>query len=160
MAQVSQESIRNELLASLEAAAPEHEIDIVDVEVVGSAKAPTIRVRIDHLEGVEEPISLDEVSAHTQWISDLVDDADPIESSFTLEVSSPGLARPLRKFHDFERFAGETVRLTTTATEGRRKFTGTLLGVDDEQNIRLECDGETHSIAFSEIKNCKIKPSF
>lgn len=159
MAQVPFEELRVSLLEALEAHAVAHAIDIVDVEVVGSSKAPTVRVRIDHEDEDADPITLDEVSSETGWISDLIDEADPFEGSFMLEVSSPGLARPLRKRRDFERFAGERVRLVTTATEGRRKFTGTLMGLTDDV-VSLDCDGEQVSIAFDTIKTCKIKPSF
>ena len=122
------ESLVRELLGVLEKRAPEHGVDIVDLEVVGSRRAPVVRVRIDHADEDAPTITLDEISAETSWISDAIDEVDPIEGPFTLEVSSPGMARPLRKERDFARFAGQTVSLTTTATEGRRRFTGMLGG--------------------------------
>ncbi len=88
-----------------------HGIDVVDVEVVGATKAPCIRVRLDKLEG--DPINLDEVTAQTDWVSDTVDALDPIATAYTLEVSSPGMKRPLRRPSDFARFQGEEVELTT-----------------------------------------------
>ena len=159
MASLSAEEMRDELLASLEAVAPAHGVDVVDVEVVGSAKARTVRVRIDHADEEAGGITLDEVSEQTGWISDLVDELDPIDGSFMLEVSSPGLARPLRRPHDFVRFAGEYVSLKTTATEGRRKYTGTLEGFEDDK-VLLTCDGEAVAIPFAEVRACKIKPTF
>lgn len=159
MAQASPESIRNELLAKLEAAAPEHGIDIVDVEVVGSAKARTVRVRIDHADESADPISLDEVSEQTSWISDLVDEADPLEDSFLLEVSSPGLARPLRRKSDFVRFAGEDVAVKLSATEGRRRYTGRLEGMEDD-DVVLSTDEGRVSLPLEDIRSCKIRPRF
>ena len=228
------EEVRIALLEALEALAPVHGIDIVDVEVVGSAKARTVRVRIDHAdEGVAQdarvveagaqaigpaeqgaesvasvepaaqagepaaqpaeqgaesvasvepvaqaaepaeqaelvdepaaqaagPITLEEVSAQTGWISELIDELDPIDGAYVLEVSSPGLARPLRRARDFERFAGEQVALKTTATEGRRRFTGTLRGFEDGA-VLLTSDGEDVSIPLDEVRSCKIKPAF
>lgn len=160
MAQATNDDIRAALLAALEAEAPRHGIDVVDVEVVGSAKAPTVRVRIDHEDEDAEPITLDEVSENTSWISDLVDEADPIEGSYMLEVSSPGLARPLRRPRDFERFAGQTVSLTLDRSEGRRRYTGTLEGIDEDGNVSVTTDEGTFSFALDEIKSCKLKPSF
>lgn len=148
-----------QIVEALEAVAADHDIDIVDVEVVGAKRAPIVRVRIDHADEEQPTISLDEVSAQSEWVGEVIDALDPFPGSFMLEVSSPGLARPLRKEHDFERFAGQTVKLSTKATEGRRTFTGTLLGITDGI-VAVECDGETFDIAFDQIKNCKIKPDF
>lgn len=155
----SPEEVRNALLEALEASAGEHGVDIVDVEVVGSAKARTVRVRIDNADEGAEPITLEEVSAQTGWVSELIDELDPIEGSFVLEVSSPGLSRPLRRARDFERFAGEQVALKTTATEGRRRYTGTLRGFE-QGSVLLSCDGEDVSIPLEEVRSCKIKPTF
>ncbi|MCI2160213.1 MAG: ribosome maturation factor RimP, partial [Olsenella sp.] len=97
MPAVPEHDTRQRILDALEAAAPEHGIDIVDVEVVGSKKNPCVRVRIDHADEEAGPISLDEVAAETEWVSAAIDELDPIEGPFTLEVSSPGLSRPLRR---------------------------------------------------------------
>ena len=159
MPAVPEHDTRQLILDALEAAAHEHGVDIVDVEVVGSKKNPCVRVRIDHADESAAPISLDEVAAETEWISAAIDELDPIEGPFTLEVSSPGLSRPLRRPRDFERFAGEDVSLSTTATEGRRHFTGRLEGIEGE-NVVLTVDGERVTIPFGQVKNCKIKPNF
>lgn len=159
MAQATQEGIREELLQLLEAAAPEHDIDIVDVEVVGSTKAPTVRVRIDHVAEDAGPITLDEVSGETAWISDLVDQADPIEGRYTLEVSSPGMSRPLRKERDFERFAGQNVSVTLNVSEGRRRYSGRLEGLEDGK-VSLSTDEGPFAFELSSIKSCTIKPDF
>ena len=160
MAQSTNAEVRQALLTALEAEAPVHGIDVVEVEVVGSAKALTVRVRIDHADEQAGPITLDEVSEQTGWISDLIDEADPIEGSFTLEVSSPGLARPLRRAHDFERFAGEVVSLSLDVAEGRKRYTGTLQGLDEDGSVRVTCDEGEFSFPLDTIKTCKIKPSF
>ena len=156
------------ILAALEAQAAARGVDIVDVEVVGATKAPTVRVRIDWAEqptgaegGNDAPagISLDDVAAQTGWVSDAIDELDPFPGSFTLEVSSPGLDRPLRRERDFERFVGEQVSLTTTATEGRKRFFGELVGLRDGAVV-LACDGEQLSFPLAEVRRCQIKPSF
>jgi ribosome maturation factor RimP len=156
---MAQTELELQIVEALEAKAPAHGIDIVDVEVVGAKRAPIVRVRIDHADEELPTISLDEVSAQSDWVNEVIDELDPIPDSFMLEISSPGLARPLRKAHDFERFAGETIQLTTKAKEGRRKYTGELLGLVDGE-VRISCDGESFSIAFDEVKSAKIKPDY
>ena len=156
---MAQSPLEMQILAALEEQAASRGIDIVDVEVVGAKRAPVVRVRIDHADEDLPTISLDEVSAQSDWVNEVIDALDPFPGSFVLEVSSPGLARPLRKERDFARFAGETVQLATKATEGRRKFTGELLGIEDGV-VRLSCDNETFEIDFDQIKTCKIKPNF
>ncbi len=147
------------VLEALERAAADHGVDIVAVEVVGATKNPCVRVYIDHADEEAETITLDEVAAETGWIGEVLDALDPMAGSYTLEVSSPGMARPLRRERDFARFAGADVQLTTTAVEGRRKFTGRLLGFEDGC-VRLDCDGEQVSIDLADIKKCNIKPEF
>ena len=156
---MAQTELELQIVAALEAEAAKHDIDIVDVEVVGAKRAPIVRVRIDHANEELDTISLDEVSAQSDWVNEVIDELDPFPDSFMLEVSSPGMARPLRKEHDFERFAGEEVQLSTKATEGRRKFTGTLQGLFDG-NVRVTRDGEDLDIPFDQVKSCKIKPNY
>ncbi len=151
--------IEQEIIEALEPMAAERGIDVVDVEVVGATKAPCVRVRIDHADESAPTITLDEVTEETEWISAALDELDPIPSSFTLEVSSPGMARPLRKQRDFERFAGETVQLSLTPGEGRRRYTGTLLGIEDG-TISLEVDGERIELPYDDVRKCTIKPEF
>ena len=151
--------IEQEIIEALEPTAADRGIDVVDVEVVGATKAPCVRVRIDHADESAPTITLDEVTEETEWISAALDELDPIPSSFTLEVSSPGMARPLRKQRDFERFAGETVQLSLTPGEGRRRYTGTLLGIEDG-TVALEVDGERVELPFDDIRKCTIKPEF
>ncbi len=151
-------ALEQQIIDALEAVAGEHGIDVVDVEVVGATKAPCVRVRIDRADG--EAISLDEVTAQSKWVSDTVEELDPISGSYTLEVSSPGMARPLRRPQDFIRFAGSDVELTTTATEGRRKFKGSIASADDA-GVTLALDGdETVTIPHDEIKKCTLKPVY
>ena len=88
------------IIDALEAVAPQHDIDIVDVELVGATKAPCVRVRIEGAEG--QSLSLNDVTANTKWVGDVIEELDPISSSYTLEVSSPGMA--LDPWQDFPAF--------------------------------------------------------
>ena len=153
------EQARERILAALEVAAEAHGADIVDVEVVGTAKAPTVRVRVDHADPELPAISLDEVGAHSRWIGEVLDFVDPFPGTYTMEVSSPGLARPLRRRQDFERFAGQTVSVALVPGEGRRKYTGVLVGMEGD-DVVLDCDGERHALPFEQLRSAKLKPSF
>lgn len=150
--------VEQEIIDALEARAAEHGIDIVDVEVVGATKAPCVRVRLDKLEG--DPINLDEVTAQTAWVSETVEALDPISSAYTLEVSSPGMKRPLRRPSDFARFIGGDVELTTTAMEGRRSYKGVITAATDTDVTILPEGEEALTIAFDDVKKCTLKPVF
>ena len=154
--------LEQDIIDALEAQAPAHGIDIVDVDVTGATKAPCVRVRIDRLDG--EPISLDEVSANTGWVSDAVEALDPVTGSYTLEVSSPGMKRPLRRPADFARYTGSEVELTTTATEGRRSYKGVIAAVTDtDVTLTLpegDSDGESVTLAFNDVKKVTLKPVY
>lgn len=146
------------IIDALEAVAPQHDVDIVDVELVGATKAPCVRVRIEGAEG--QSLSLNDVTANTKWVGDVIEELDPISSSYTLEVSSPGMARPLCRPRDFARFVGENCELTSTATEGRRKYAGKIAAAS-ETNVTLELeDGESVTLDFSDVKKCKLKPTY
>lgn len=146
------------IIDALEDVAAEHGVDIVDVELAGATKAPCVRVRLEGANG--ESLSLDDIAAHTKWVGDVVEAIDPVSSSYTLEVSSPGMARPLRRPSDFIRFVGSDVELQTTATEGRRKFKGRIDAADESAvTLALE-DGESVSISYDEVKKCTLKPVY
>ena len=127
-------------------------VEIVTVEVVGSKKAPTIRIFID----CEGGVGFDELSSAQSWINDVMDELDPFPGAYTLEVSSPGIDRPLRTLEHFQRFEGEKAFLQLTAPyEGRARWTGILKGVDDT-SVLLEVDGITESLPYEQIKKAHV----
>lgn len=156
---MAQEDKAAAILQALEVAGAAHGVDVLEVELVGATKAPTVRVRLDWMDEAKGTISLDDVAVQTEWVSEVIDVVDPFPGSFTLEVSSPGLDRPLRRERDFVRFAGSDVSLSTTATEGRRKFSGRLEGVEDGRVV-LTCDAERVEVPLDEVKKCKVRPDF
>jgi ribosome maturation factor RimP len=106
-----------------------------------------VRVRISGMDGctvqimAERPdgtMTIDDCELVSRALSPVLDVADPIERAYRLEVSSPGLDRPLVRRSDFERFAGNVVKIEmAVAIDGRRRFRGTLLGVDgDKARVR------------------------
>ena len=156
---MSENALRAKILDALEGMAADHGIDIVDVQISGASKSPVVTVRIDHADEGLPTITLDEIAEQSGWIGDAIDAIDPFAGSYSIEVSSPGMDRPLRKAHDFERFAGETVVLTTNAYEGRRKFTGTLDGIEGT-TVSLTCDDGSFSFDLADIKSATIKPVY
>jgi len=85
------------------------------------------------------------------------DAADPIEGSYRLEVSSPGIDRPLTRLRDFDDWSGHEARIALTEpADGRKQFSGTLRGTEDDR-VRLEGkDGKDYSLAFDSISSAKL----
>lgn len=141
------------LLEALMPQAADEGVEIVTVEIVGSKKAPTIRVFID----AEGGISFDELARTQAWIGTMMDELDPFSGAYMLEVSSPGIDRPLRTPEHFNRFAGETVNIKTRGPiEGRSSFTGTLEGFADGA-VRLSVDEQPVAIPYDVIKKARVK---
>ena len=90
-------------------------------------------------------------------ISEVMDEKDPIDDQYSLEVSSPGLDRPLTKPQHFKRFLGyETKIETSVEVDGRKRFKGKTKSVSDNNDIVLEMDGKEYTIPFSDISKAKI----
>ncbi|WP_349665500.1 ribosome maturation factor RimP [Adlercreutzia murintestinalis] len=139
------------LLDALEPRAVQEGVEIVDIEIVGAKKAPTIRVFVDTPDGV----SFDVLSSAQAWIGDLLDEVDPFPGAYTMEVSSPGIDRPLRTLQHFQRFAGSTVRIRTCEpVDGRANFKG-VLSVEGDV-LQIEDGGETFRIPFSTVKKANL----
>lgn len=96
----------------------------------------TVQVMAERSDGT---MSIDDCEAASRALSPALDAADPIERAYRLEVSSPGLDRPLARRSDFERFAGHEIKIEmAVAVEGRKRFRGLLLGIEgDKAKVRL-----------------------
>jgi ribosome maturation factor RimP len=125
-------------------------LDLYDIEHNGAS----LRVLVDREGGVD----LEAITRATRALSRALDEADPIEGHYTLEVSSPGLERPLRRPDHFAAAARahETVRIKTKpGTEGERRIEGTLDEVgDDTVTVRLP-DGSTRTVRLDEIERAR-----
>ena len=142
-----------QLLDALEPLAAANGVELVSLEIVGAKKSPTIRVYID----TEQGVSFDELSGAQAWINQVMDELDPFPGAYTLEVSSPGIDRPLRTAEHFERFAGETaVVKTTSPVEGRSSFTGVLQGYENGK-VLVECDGVRYEVPLDMVKRVNVK---
>lgn len=131
--------------------------ELVGVELAGRAgHGRTLRVYIDKDEG----ITLDDCVAVSHQLSGVLDVEDPIPEQYELEVSSPGLDRPLFRPEHFERFAGERAHVKLMrAMDGRRNFEGVIKGVADGCVI-LNVDGQEVALAFDNIGTARLVPTF
>ena len=134
----------------------EHNFELWDVEYVKEAGAWYLRVYIDKAGGV----SIDDCEAVARPLSDALDEADPIEGSYTLEVSSAGADRVLKKPEHFARFRGEPVDVRLyRAREGRKELTGTLKGYDDG-DVTVELDGTDTLLEKKDVAQVRLHVTF
>ena len=128
--------------------------ELVGIEYFPSGHHHILRVYIDK----EEGITLEDCEQVSHQVSALLDVEDPIRGTYTLEVSSPGLDRPLFTPEHFARFSGRQVKLRLFAPRGgRRNYKGLLQGLDDG-NVRLEVDGEEFRLPLEEIERARLVP--
>jgi ribosome maturation factor RimP len=130
-----------------------------------SAKSKVLRLYIDKeaekAQADGSGISLDDCQRVSRIVSDVMDAeglSDRVDGRFTLEVSSPGLDRPLVRPKDFKRYVGRKVQLTTREMlDGRRKFSGSLTSADDS-GVQLDVDGKPWAIAYQVIDRARLVP--
>ena len=144
----------DELQALIEPTIERLGYELTDLEVRLSGQGGLLRLTIDKPDGID----LDDCGKVSHAVSALLDVEDPVPGNYNLEVSSPGLDRKLTKVEHFQRFEGETLKVTMRfPIEGRRRFRGTLVSSDDE-NIVVEVDGESHSLPLSMIDTARLVP--
>lgn len=131
-------------------------LELVQVQYRREDHGWVLRILVDRPGGV----SVDECGTLSREVSDLLDVEDIIDNSYHLEVSSPGLDRPLTKPEDFERFAGREIILKTSSpVEDRRNFKGTLEGIHDEV-VMLQVEGKKYEINWSLVLKANLVPDF
>jgi ribosome maturation factor RimP len=131
--------------------------ELVGVELIGAGAYGTLRVYIDRDSGV----SLDDCAAISHQISGILDVEEPIKQAYDLEVSSPGIERPLFKLVDFERYAGKTARIKlAVGLLGRKNFKGELQGVADSKLVTIEVDGEVFDLPYADIAKANLVGDF
>lgn len=128
-------------------------LEVVDVQLMGDIQRPLLRVLMDRLEG---GITVEECARVNEALSRQLDLYDLFPTSYTVEVSSPGLDRPLRTDADFRRFAGQRAEIKTFAPiEGQRRFRGTLLGIIGDAVV-VQIDGRQVHLPKSEIAQARL----
>jgi ribosome maturation factor RimP len=129
--------------------------DLVRVAMVGGASDPTLQVMAERPD--TRQLDLADCETISRRLSDWLDSEDPIEGSYRLEVSSPGIDRPLTRLKDYADWAGYEARISVVEPrEGRKQFSGTLEGIDGE-NVKLtDKSGQPHTLPFSGISSAKL----
>ncbi len=170
MTAIGQEPITEQARGLLEPIIEREGFELVEVEWVREGSAWVLRLFVDRPGGV----TIDHCQELSRIVETVLDVEDFIEPAYNLEVSSPGVERPLRKPHDFERFAGQRAHVKTygpieslpaapagaSAAAGPRKnWTGTLKGFRDGA-VEIEVDGVVHRIPHEKIAKAHLEYDF
>lgn len=127
--------------------------EIVRVLVMGSHR-PIVQIMIERTD--RGAITVEDCAVVSRTVSALLDVEDPISGPYTLEVSSPGIDRPLTRPEHFDRFAGFEAKLETrSAVDGRRKFRGRLLGLAGE-NVRIATTTGELSLPLTDLQKARL----
>ena len=134
-------------------------LELVEVEFGGGGGRQTLRLFIDKPGGV----SLDDCSNISHALSAALDVEEPVAGAYDLEVSSPGLDRPLRTAEHFQKYAGQKIRLKTfgpiAEAENRKTFVGVLKGYE-EQQVLVDVDGRLFRVPHAQVSKANIEPVF
>lgn len=131
--------------------------ELVGVEFLSQGKHSLLRVYIDS----ENGINLDDCGTVSHQLSGLLDVEDVIRGHYNLEVSSPGLDRPLFSEAHFKRFVGAEAKLKIAAPiDGSRKFRGVIRGVSADKQLSLDVDGTEIQIPLDQIEKANLVPDF
>ena len=113
-----------------------------------------LQIMLDRLDGYA--LSVEDCALASRQVSALMDVEDPLKDAYTLEVSSPGIDRPLVKIAHFARYQGEEAKIETHfPIEGRRRYRGLLSGVSDTE-VKIQVEGDIFCIPCSEIRVAKL----
>lgn len=129
--------------------------DLVRIKLFGSGDDRTLQIMAERPE--TKQLVIEDCAALSRRLSDLLDEVDPIEEAYRLEVSSPGIDRPLTRLHDFVEWGGFEARITVTeAIEGRKTFKGILGGVEGEDVQFRDTKAGDVVIPFGLIDGAKL----
>ena len=129
--------------------------DLVRVAMIGGTSDPTLQVMAERPD--TRQLDLADCQRISRELSEVLDLADPIEGSYRLEVSSPGIDRPLTRLKDFSDWAGHEARITLAEPlGGRKQFGGTLDGTEGSQVKVIDKSGEAHALPFTAIASAKL----
>lgn len=128
--------------------------ELIRVMTIGQAN-PTLQVMID-VKDTSRDITVDDCATVSRALSDLLDEKDPIKERYSLEVSSPGLDRPLTKPAHFKRYEGYLAKVETEEKiENRKRFKGKIIRAD-EQNVVVDMENVEYTIPYSAVAKAKL----
>ena len=134
--------------------ATQYGVDIVDIEFVGSMRRPTVRIFIDKTGGV----SLEDCERFSRAVSAVLDVEDPIRSPYVLEVSSPGLDRPLKRLRDFQGSIGKLARIITKESIDRQNFfVGRITEVRGDVIVLMTKEDSLKEIPFVQVSKARLE---
>lgn len=114
----------------------------------------TLQIMVERKDGKE--ITVDDCAEISHTVSALLDVEDPIDAAYRLEVSSPGIDRPLTKMEHFAAYIGDEVKIEMAVPQqGRKRFRGVLLGAEGE-TVRLSVDTEEHALSYADMQSAKL----
>jgi ribosome maturation factor RimP len=153
--------MREALLGLLEGEVEALGYELVELEFHAHRGGGLLRLYIDRRSAAGPAgVTVEDCEAVSRRVSTVLDAADPIRGGYTLEVSSPGLDRPLRTRAHYERFLGSRVHVETALPRnGRRRWTGRLTALAGD-TVVLEVDGERVELGLNEIKTARLVPEF
>jgi len=129
--------------------------DLVRVAMIGGTSDPTLQVMAERPD--TRQLDLADCEAISRRLSEWLDSNDPIEGSFRLEVSSPGIDRPLTRLKDYADWAGHEARISLKEPrDNRKQFSGTLVGVDGDTIRLTDKSGVAHALPFNDISSAKL----
>lgn len=145
------------LLELLDPAAEAAGFEIVRLRLMGGAEQRRLQIMAER--AVDGDMNVEDCARLSRVISEIMDAADPISGEYVLEVSSPGVDRPLTRLKDFRDFEGHEARIELDRlAEGRKRFRGVLAGVEDDKTIGVDLEGEDHTalIPFEWVVEAKL----
>jgi len=139
-------------------------LEIFDVQFRREARGMVLRVLLDRpgpSATAEDSVSVDDCAEVSRELSALLDVEDVVPTAYLLEVSSPGLDRPLRQPDDYRRFAGRRAKIVVTGVvDGQGYFKGRLAGIDGEAVVIDDEDGRSHRVPLALIKRANLEVEF
>ena len=154
-------SVQDDLSRLIRPAIEAMGFEFVGLEYLPNPKNRLVRIYIDR---EPEGISVDNCADVSNEVSAVLDVEDPVAGHYSLEVSSPGIERPLFEPEHYRRFAGERAKIhlfapidTGSEKDNRRKLTGRIVEADDERVV-LDVDGENVAVSFDDIRRANLKP--
>jgi ribosome maturation factor RimP len=129
--------------------------ELVRVAMIGGTSDPTLQVMAERSD--TRQLDIADCERISRRLSEILDLCDPIEGSYRLEVSSPGIDRPLTRLKDYSDWVGHEARVTLAEPrDGRKQFNGTIEGLEGDSIKVAAKDGQTYALPFSGILSAKL----